>query len=122
MVAYTLVEKSYNGGALRTSGYGAFAAGETGAMPWTLFEGTNVAVGLSGTATSVTAVIERSGRDPSGPSGASSAPADTTGLTGNLATGVPANIYEEPGVGWWRVNITASSGGTVLASLSGTAS
>ena len=121
MPTTTTVERSYNAGP-RTTGIGEWIAGETGPMGWIRFEATHVIVALSGTATSVTAVVERSSRDPALGPGAAAAPADTAGITGNLATGVPGNRYEEAGVGWWRVRLTASSGGTVVASMSGDAS
>ena len=91
------------------------------AMAWTRFEMTDITAQISGTATTGTVVVERSARDP-GPNGASAsaAPADETGLTGNLATGVVPNVYVETGVGWWRIRATTVTGGQIIAALSGT--
>lgn len=97
----------------------------TGQMDWTRFENTDVVAAAGGTATSFTGVIERSAVDPNSPvanplSGVT--PADSTGLTGNLTTGITPNVYREPGVGWWRIRVTACSGGSANTSISGQSS
>ncbi len=89
------------------------------ATDWQRFVACDIVAQVSGTATSVVAVIERSATNPDTDEDYTVAPADLTGLTGDLTTGVPPNIYTEPGVGWWRVNVTTNSGGSCTASLSG---
>jgi hypothetical protein len=86
---------------------------------WQMFQNCNIIAALSGTATSCIAVVERSATDPNGPFAANAVLADSTGFNGNLATGVPANVYQEASVGWWRIRATTVSGGTCTASLSG---
>lgn len=90
---------------------------------WVQFINTNLLAALSGTATAVVAIIERSAVDPNlGSLGAVTpiiSPADSAGFTGSLATGIPPNIYSEPGIGWWRINVTSVTGGTCTATLSG---
>jgi hypothetical protein len=75
-----------------------------------------VCVQLSGTATSITAIVERSTRDPV--QGPNWAPAGDP-ITGNPSTGLPIKRYMEPTRGWWRVHITALSGGSVISDVSG---
>lgn len=90
----------------------------TGVTGWTAFAATDICAQISGSATSVTATVERSDVDPTLKT-AQVAPADSAGFSGDPATGIAPNIYTEPGVGWWRWNITAISGGSVNVSLSG---
>jgi hypothetical protein len=98
----------------------AYAAGSAPfTTDWQRFIGSDIVIALTGTATSVTVTVERSPTDPSSPAGALTSPADSAGFTGNLSTGIPPNIYTESGVGWWRVNVTAISGGNCTASMSG---
>ena len=107
-----------------TSAAPGSAASSTFSTDWHMFVNTNIIAALSGTATSVTAVVERSAVNPAllvngSAQGAVTSPADAAGITGNLATGVAPNIYTESGVGWWRIRVTAISGGNCIASLSG---
>lgn len=94
------------------------------ATDWNKFINTNIIAALSGTATAVTAVVQRSAVNPNllvngVAQGAVASPADATGFTGDLSAGIPPNIYTETGIGWWRINVTAVSGGNCTASLSG---
>lgn len=93
-----------------------------GATDWVRFVNTQIVAQVSGVATAITAVVERSDINPAGPRDPGVthvAPADTTGFTGDPATGVVPNVYIEPGVGWWRINVTALTGASVNLSLSG---
>lgn len=90
------------------------------ATAWTRFTIGDICAQISGSATAVVATVQRSDVNPSADGSlAQAAPADATGFTGDPATGIAPNIYSEPGVGWWRVNVTTVTGGTVHASLSG---
>lgn len=76
----------------------------------------NIAVALSGTATNVEVVIERSARNPDGTPtwvkvGAS--------ITGNLTTGIDVQAYLEPGTAWWRARVVTLTGGNVKIDISG---
>lgn len=92
---------------------------------WHQFVNTDIIAALSGTATAITAMVERSAVNPAGKGltgaaqGAVTSPADSTGFTGDLSAGIAPNIYTESGVGWWRINVTAIAGGNCIASLSG---
>jgi hypothetical protein len=79
-----------------------------------------VAVQLTGAATSVGAVVERSTDDPGGPQGGAGnpAPAGQT-LSGSPSAGMPVGAYDEPAAAWWRVRLTAVSGGACNLSISG---
>lgn len=92
---------------------------------WHQFVGTDIVAALTGTATSITAVVQRSSVAPTQvatalqPAGPLISPADNVGFSGNLSAGIAPNIYTESGVGWWRISVTAISGGNCYASLSG---
>lgn len=86
---------------------------------WTRFANTQIAVQLDGTATSVIALVLRSAINPFQNPGALGAPADTGGFNGDVATGVAPLLYVEPGIGWWCVNLTTVSGGSVNVSMAG---
>jgi hypothetical protein len=75
-----------------------------------------IAVQITGGATSVTAQVERSTEDPAAT--VNPAPAGDP-ITGNPATGIKPVAYAEPGAAWWRVNLSAVSGGTANVSLAG---
>ncbi len=105
------------GGRIVRTAYERFSA--AGSMDWTRFESTNVTASISGTATTGTVVVERSAFDPLGSPGASAAPADDASFTGDLTAGVSPRAYYETGVGWWRIRVTASTGGYVDCGLSG---
>lgn len=87
--------------------------------PWVRFANCDICAQVSGDASAVVAVVQRSDTNPAGPLGANAAPADTDGFSGSPADGIPPNIYAEPGVGWWRMHVTTVTDGTVYASLSG---
>lgn len=91
---------------------------------WQRFVDTEIVVAVCGSATALTAVVERSAQDPAlvvngVAQGAEASPADDTGFSGDLSAGIAPNIYAERGVGWWRVNASVVTGGTCTASLSG---
>lgn len=78
----------------------------------------NIAVQITGTATSITALVERSTQNPA--AAANPATVDAP-ITGSPLAGIQPTPYLEPGVAWWRVNVTAVAGGDALIALSGTA-
>lgn len=78
------------------------------------FVATPIDVQIGGTATSVTAVLERSPTDPA--VSASWATVDTY-MAAPAAVGFKA--YQEAGVGWWRVRVTSLTGGTVTINITG---
>lgn len=80
---------------------------------WVLCQG-DIAVQITGSATAVTAVVERSTRNPSNTPNA--APLSADNITGNPSTGIPVTSFYEPGAAWWRVRLTALTGGTVNVS------
>jgi len=87
---------------------------------WTKFIDTQIAVQIDGDATSVTATVLRAGINPyQNPNTTTGAPADSSGITGDPSTGIPPNLYTEPGVGWWAVDVTALSGGSINVTMSG---
>ena len=77
-----------------------------------------VTVQLSGTATAIVAIAERSSRDPGGAE-ANWAPAEDDTFSGDLSAGISARAYEDPAVGFWRVRITTLTGGTCKVSIVG---
>lgn len=91
----------------------------TGSTEWAKFQDTMVIVQLDGTATSVTAIVERTTLDPNRSDVFYYAPADDTPITGDPSSGISPSIYQEYGVAWWRVRLTAVAGGTCVASMSG---
>lgn len=88
----------------------------TGETDWIKFTD-ELSVQLTGDATAVTAVVERSTDDPTGD--ANPAPVGEE-ITGDLTDGIAPLAYDEPGASWWRVKITALSGGDVEVTLLGT--
>lgn len=76
-----------------------------------------LSVQLTGTATAITARVERSTQNPTGTP--NWAPAETETFSGNLAEGIAARAYEEPVAAYWRVNVTALTGGNVSVSIIG---
>lgn len=85
---------------------------------WALVAG-KLAVQITGTASAVTAVVERSTFDPG--ETANTVVVDNEPITGNPSTGIFPVVYEEPGAAWWRVRLTALTGGMVNVSISGKA-
>lgn len=77
-----------------------------------------IVIQLSGTATSFTAIVERATLDP-GAGTPNWAPADSSPLSGNASTGIAPVRYDEPVRGWWRVRITALSGGNLTVYIAG---
>lgn len=75
-----------------------------------------VCVQLSGTATAVTAQVQRSTRDPL--SGPNWAPAGDP-ITGNPSAGLSIKRYMEPTRGWWRIHVTVLTGGNLIVDISG---
>ena len=77
-----------------------------------------VTVQLSGTATEISAVVERSSRSPGGGE-ENWAPAEDEAFAGNLSAGIAPREYAEPAVGWWRVRVPTLTGGDVKISIIG---
>lgn len=77
-----------------------------------------IVIQLSGTATSFTAIVERATNDPASAS-ANWAPADSNPLSGNASTGIVPVRFDEPVRGWWRLRVTAISGGNLIAYIAG---
>lgn len=76
-----------------------------------------VIIAVSGTATSVVFVVERSSRDPG--SDPAWSPAQDDAITGNPSTGIAPLQFREPATGFWRVRFTTLSGGTAKISMVG---
>lgn len=87
-----------------------------GLTDWVCLTGT-VALQITGAATAITAITQRSTRNPD--ITANPAPADEP-VTGNPADGMTPTFYVEAGVAWYRVQVTELNGEAVIA-LSGTA-
>lgn len=112
----TLITSQVEGGQYAVTGWATFSG--AGTTNWIKFANTNVTVQADGTATSMSATVERTTRDPNaGP--VTQAPADGVAFTGSAAAGLTPNVYQETGVAWWRVNVASVSGGSVTFSLSG---
>lgn len=77
----------------------------------------SLVVQITGAATSVTFVVERSTKNPAlfTPNWA---PAKDP-ISGNPSTGMIPEGFYEPGVAWWRVRITAMTGTTVKVCIAG---
>lgn len=73
---------------------------------------------LSGTATAFSAVVERSTRDPTRDT-PNWAPAEDEPWTGDLTLGTAPRVFNEPIRGWWRLRVTAVSGGTLYLNIMG---
>ncbi len=91
------------------------AAGTT--SPAIRLQGT-VTVQLSGTATEISAVVERSSRSP-GSGQENWAPAEDETFAGDLSAGIAPREYTEPAIGWWRVRVLTLTGGDVKISIIG---
>lgn len=108
-----------NGGAVSRTAWSRFVSADS--MEWTRFEGAQVILQLTGTASAASVVVERCARNPDlhpGQPAPLPAQVDSTGLSGNPAVGATA-IYLETAAGWWRARVTAVSGGWVEVALSG---
>lgn len=75
-----------------------------------------VCVQITGSATAVTAQVERSTRDPG--QSPNFAPAGDP-ITGNPSTGLAIKRYMEPTRGYWRVRVISLTGGNIVIDLSG---
>lgn len=71
----------------------------------------DIAVQITGVATAVTAVVERSTVNPT--QGGNPAPVATDPISGNASTGITVAQFYEPGSAWWRVRLTALTGASV---------
>jgi hypothetical protein len=90
----------------------------TGETDWVKLYG-ELVVQLTGAATVVSAQVERSVVDP-GEDGSTADPAPAgDAITGNPSTGIQPAAYLEPGVGWWRVKVTALTGTPLRVAISG---
>lgn len=70
-----------------------------------------VLVQITGTATAIEAVVERSTEDPAGTP--NWAPAETTPITGDLTAGIAPRRYLEPARAYWRVRFVTVTGGSL---------
>lgn len=105
------------GGAVVQTAYQVFTvAGTTG---WVRFATTDITVQIDGTATAINVIIERAVIDPLSDVAFTYAPVDATPMSGNAATGIPPNIYVEPGLGWWRARVTSMTGASATVSMTG---
>lgn len=77
-----------------------------------------VVVQVSGSATDINAIVERASRDP-GSGEENWAPAETQSFVGDLSLGMPPRGYQEPAIGWWRLNVRSLDGGDVKVSIIG---
>lgn len=77
-----------------------------------------VYIQISGSATAITAIVERSTKDPTRET-ANWAPAMAIPITGDLSAGIAPFIFNEPARGYWRVRITTLTGGTCTVVISG---
>jgi hypothetical protein len=89
------------------------AAGDV--TDWQLFM-KDIAIQVTGVATAVNLVVERSTRVPS--SNANPAPVGDP-ITGNPATGIPVGTFYEPGAAFWRVRVVSMTGASANISISG---
>lgn len=78
----------------------------------------SIGVSVWGTATLCSVQVQRSATGPDDPLGVNFVPADIP-ITGNPSTGLTPVIYTEPSFGWWRVNVTSITGGSLNTSISG---
>lgn len=78
----------------------------------------DIVVQISGTATAVDAVVERSFADPLFAAN-SFAPAEDEHFSGDLTVGIAARQFFEPIQAYYRVRVIAVSGGTAIVSLVG---
>jgi hypothetical protein len=76
----------------------------------------DIAIQVTGPATNVIAVVERSTIDPSNGT-ANPAPISSDNITGNPSTGITVGQYYEPGSAWWRVRLTTLTGPSVNVSI-----
>lgn len=88
---------------------------------WLRLANCNIEAQISGTATSATAVVQRSDYDPDQTGYNNNAVNLDAGVSAvNLSTGAQAPlVYYEYGVGWYRWVLTSFSGGTVNLSIMG---
>lgn len=77
-----------------------------------------ITVQVSGTASNVKAVVERSSGDPGSPK-ENWAPAEDRPFEGDLSQGMAPREYAEPSIGWWRVRVPTLSDGSVQISIVG---
>ncbi len=89
------------------------AAGE--ATPWKHYRST-LAVQVTGAATNVVLVVERSTLDPQ--KGSPDAVV-VEQITGSAVAGIAPRGYDEPASAWWRVRAVTLAGGPVKAVVSG---
>lgn len=72
---------------------------------------------FTGDATDFTAYVYRSTRDPA--QGSDNAVlADSAPITGDPSSGqVPIAVFDEPGVGFWQVDVTVLTGGSLTVAM-----
>jgi hypothetical protein len=91
---------------------------EAGVTDWAPLSG-KIAVQVTGSASAVSFIVERSVSDPAGPMGANPAPVEETETKGDPTSGMSPSGYFEPSTAWWRVRVINVADGSVLVALSG---
>ena len=90
---------------------------EAGVSDWVPLSG-KIAIQITGSATSVSYMVERSVSDPQSDMGANPAPVEDTDSKGDPSSGMSPTGYFEPSTAWWRVRII-STDGPILVAMSG---
>lgn len=91
---------------------------QPGLTSWVCLTG-QLAIQVTGDATVLSYLVERSSMDPHDPAGHNAAPADSQVITGSPVQGMTPEAFYEPGVGWWRIRVTDIQGGDALLTISG---
>jgi hypothetical protein len=95
---------------------GSEATTATGGTGYVFCAGGGVELQLDGTATSLSGQLQRSGLNPID-TNAHWAPVGSAQSASNISTGLAPVTATENGIGWYRYNITAVSGGYVNVSI-----
>lgn len=77
-----------------------------------------LAVQVTGDASAITLLVERSTRQPTRTVQPNTVPAGEP-ITGDPSAGIQPRAYIEPGVGWWRVRCVEISGGAAVVAING---
>ncbi|SKB32479.1 hypothetical protein [Sphingopyxis flava] len=73
---------------------------------------------ISGTATEMEIVVERSTNDPNGPN-PNWAPTTVEPISGDLSAGIAPFRFSEPCRAYWRVRVVTLEGGNIIVVLTG---
>lgn len=105
------------GGSVVQTAYKVFSA--AGSTEWVRFANTDITVQIDGVATAINVIVERTVVQPTADIPFTYAPVVDTPMSGNAASGIPPNVYTEPGLGWWRARVTSMTGASATVSLTG---